>query len=284
MRVRILMAALLLAAPLFAPSTSHAQWVNHPTPDLPRTADGKPNLAAPAPRTGAHGTPDLSGVWQAEPAPIPELIKMLPGGQNGLGEDIPSKYFINILADYSRGREPLQPKAAAYAARLSIDAIQHDDVGINCLPSGLPLFMMTPAPFKIVQTRGLVVVLSEGDNSFRQIFTDGRKHPEDPTPSWMGSSIGHWEGDTLVVETIGFNGRGHLDAMGHRYSSALRLTERYTRRSTGHMDVQFTLDDPETFTRPITVAVGMGLKADTDLIEYVCAENEKDKQRIALVH
>jgi len=154
MRVRILMAALLLAAPLFAPSTSHAQWVNHPTPDLPRTADGKPNLAAPAPRTGAHGTPDLSGVWQAEPAPIPELIKMLPGGQNGLGEDIPSKYFINILADYSRGREPLQPKAAAYAARLSIDAIQHDDVGINCLPSGLPLFMMTPAPFKIVQTRG----------------------------------------------------------------------------------------------------------------------------------
>jgi hypothetical protein len=100
----------------------------------------------------------------------------------------------------------------------------------------------------------------------------------------MGSSIGHWEGDTLVVETIGFNGRGQLDAMGHRSSSALRLTERYTRRSTGHMDVQFTLDDPETFTRPITVAVGMGLKADTDLIEYVCAENEKDKQRIALQH
>ena len=257
--------------------------MKHPTPDLPRTVDGKPDLTAPTPRT-AHGVPDLSGVWQAEPAPIPELMKMVAGGQNGLGEDIPSKYFLNLLADYPRGHEPLQPKAAAYAARLAADAIQHDNVGINCLPSGLPLFMTTPAPFKIVQTRGLTVVLSEGDNSFRQIFTDGRKHPEDPTPSWMGSSIGRWEGDTLVVETIGFNGRGQLDAMGHRYSSALRLTERYTRRSTGHMDVQFTLDDPDTFTKPVTVAVGMGLKADTDLIEYVCAENEKDKARIALQH
>jgi hypothetical protein len=278
MRVRILITALVLGAPLCA----GAQWVKHPTPGLPRTADGRPNLAAPAPRS-AHKTPDLSGVWQAEPAPIPELMKMVAGGQNGLGEDIPSKYFINVLADYARGHEPLQPKAAVYASRLSLDTVQHDNTGINCLPSGLPLFMMTPAPFKIVQTRGLVVVLSEGDNSFRQIFTDGRKHPEDPTPSWLGSSIGRWEGDTLVVETIGFNGRGQLDAMGHRYSPSMRLTERYARRSIGRMDVQFTIDDPETFTKPITVSTAMVLKPDTDLIEYVCAENEKDKQRIALI-
>ena len=277
MSVRILCAALLLGVPVCA----GAQWIKHPTADLPRTADGKPNLSAPAPRT-AQGVPDLSGVWQAEGAPIPELMKLLPGGQNGLGEDIPSKYFVNILSDYPRGREPLQPNAAAYASRLAQDVIQHDDVGINCLPSGLPLFMTSPAPFKIVQTRGLVIVLSEADNSFRQIFTDGRRHPEDPTPSWMGSSIGRWEGNTLVVETIGFNGRGQLDAMGHRYSSAMRLTERYTRRSTGRMDVQFTIDDPDTFTTPIIVTVGIGLKADTDLIEYVCNENEKDKARIAL--
>ena len=279
MRIRVLCAALLLGVPVCA----GARWITHPTADLPRTADGKPNLSAPAPRT-ASGVPDLSGVWQAEGAPIPELMKMVPGGQNGLGEAIPSKYFINILSDYPHGQEPLQPKAAAFASRLRQDTIQHDDVGINCLPSGLPLFMTTPAPFKIVQTRGLVIVLSEGDNSFRQIFTDGRTHPEDPTPSWLGNSVGHWEGDTLVVETTGFNGLGQLDAMGHRYSSAMRLTERYTRRSTGRMDVQFTVDDPETFTRPITVTVGMGLKADTDLIEYVCNENEKDKTRIALVH
>src|ERR1051325_3950751 len=281
MRVRVPMAALLLGGLLCAPSTGTAQWLKHPTPDLPRTADGKADLMAPAPRA-AHGVPDLSGVWQAEAAPIPELMKMVAGGQNGLGEDIPSKYFLNFLADFPRGHEPLQPKAAAYSARLAADAIQHDNVGINCLPSGLPLFMTTPAPFKIVQSRGLTVVLSEGDNSFRQIFTDGRRLPDDPTPSWLGSSIGHWDGDTLVVETIGFNGRGQLDAMGHRYSSAMRLTERYTRRSTGRMDVQFTIDDPETFTAPITVSMAMVLKADTDLIEYVCAENEKDKQRIAL--
>jgi len=283
MRVHAVTAALLLGALLCTPSNSTAQWVKHPSPDLPRTADGTADLAAPAPRT-AHGVPDLSGVWQAEGAPIPELMNMVAGGQNGLGEDIPSKYFLNLLADYPRGHEPLQPTAAAYASRLAADAIQHDNVGINCLPSGLPLFMTTPAPFKIVQTRGLTVVLSEGDNSFRQIFTDGRKLPEDPTPSWVGSSIGHWDGDTFVVETIGLNGRGQLDAMGHRYSSAMRLTERYTRRNAGRMDAQFTIDDPDTFTKPITVSMTMVLKADTDLIEYVCAENEKDKQRIALQH
>jgi hypothetical protein len=279
MRVRHLITALLLGAPVCA----GAQWVNHPTPGLPRSVDGRPNLAAPAPRT-SHGKPDLSGVWQADPAPIPDLMKLVPGGQNGLGEDIPSKYFVNVLADYPRGQEPLQPKAAAHSARLSLDTVQHDDVGINCLPSGLPMFLTTPAPFKVVQTPGLIVMLSESDTSFRQIFTDGRTHPADPQPSWMGSSIGRWEGDTLVVETVGFNDRGQLDVMGHRHSGALRLTERYTRRSTGHMDVQFTFDDPETFTTPVTVTVGMGLRADTDLIEYICAENEKDRHRMTVVH
>ena len=279
MRVRILITALLLSTPALA----GAQWVHHPTPGLPRTGDGRPDLTAPTPRT-SHGRPELSGVWQAKASAIPELIKMVPGGQNGLGEDIPTKYFVNLLADFPRGHEPLQPKAAAHSARLSIDTVQHDDIGINCLPSGLPMFVTTPAPFKIVQTPGLIVMLSESDTSFRQIFTDGRKHPADPQPSWTGSSIGRWEGDTLVVETIGFNDRGQLDAMGHRHSSALRLTERYTRRSTGDMDVQFTFDDPETFTAPVTVTVGMGLRADTDLIEYICAENEKDRQRMTLVH
>ena len=279
MRVRTLLTALIVAAPALA----GAQWVHHPTPGLPRTADGKPDLAAPTPRT-SHGRSDLSGVWQAAPAPIPELIKLVPGGQNGLGEDIPSKYFVNLLADFPRGQEPLQPKAAAHSARLSLDTVQHDDVGINCLPSGLPMFLTTPTPFKIVQTPGLIVMLSESDTSFRQIFMDGRKHPAEPQPSWMGSSIGRWEGDTLVVETIGFNDRGQLDAIGHKHSSALRLTERYTRRSTGQMDVEFTFDDPETFTRPLTVTVGMRLRADTDLIEYICAENEQDRKRMTLLH
>jgi hypothetical protein len=260
---------------------AQAQWVSYPSPGVPRTTDGRPNLSAPAPRTH-DGRPDLSGVWQADPVPIPRLIQLLPGGQNGLGEDIPTLYFIDILADFERGHEPLQPAAAAAARRLSIHSIGRDDAGINCLPSGLPMFMTAPAPFKFVQTPGLVVMLSEADTTFRQIFTDGRTHPADPQPSWMGSSIGRWEGDTFVVETVGFNDRGQLDAMGHRHSSALRMTERYHRRDIGHMDVQLTLDDPQTFTRPITVAFGASLRADTDLIEYFCSENEKDRERVSV--
>jgi hypothetical protein len=255
----------------------HAQWVNYPTPGLPRTKDGKPNLNAPAPRA-SNGKPDLSGVWQAEGAPIPELIKLLPGGENGLGEDIPTKYFINILADFERGQEPLQPAAAAAATRLTLTAT--GDNLLNCLPSGLPLVVTTPAPFKFVQTPGLVVMLAEADTTFRQIFVDGRPHPKDPTPSWMGSSVGRWEGDTLVVETTGFNDRGQLDALGHRHSDALRVTERYRRLDVGHMDVRLTLDDPKTFTRPVTVNFRAVLRPDTDLIEYFCTENEKDRQRI----
>jgi hypothetical protein len=273
---RILLAAAVLAA---APLYADAQWIHHPTAGLPRTADGRPQLNAPAPRS-SQDRPDLSGVWQAEGAPIPELIKMVPGGQNGLGEDIPSKYFLNILADFAPGHLPLTPAAAAAASRLSISTIAPDNVGVNCLPSGVPLVVTTPAPFKIVQTPGLTLMLSESDTSFRQIFTDGRAWPADPQPSWLGSSIGHWDGDTFVVETIGFNDRGQLDALGHRHSAALRVTERYRRRDLGHMDVQFTFDDPETFTQPVTVTIGMRLRPDTDLIEYFCSENEKDKPRL----
>jgi len=274
--------ALAVAAMVIGTSAgAQAQWVSYPSPGVPRTTDGKPNLTAPAPRDG-HRRPDLSGVWQADGAPIPQLIRLLPGGENGLGEDIPTLYFINILADFERGKEPLQPAAAAAASHLSIAAVNRDDVGLNCLPSGLPMFMTAPAPFKIVQAPGLVVMLAEADTTFRQIFTDGRPHPADPQPSWMGSSTGHWDGDTFVVETLGFNDRGQLDAMGHRHSSALRLTERYRRRDIGHMEIQLTLDDPLTLTQPVTVTFGASLKPDTDLIEYFCSENEKDRHRMTV--
>jgi hypothetical protein len=119
-------------------------------------------------------------------------------------------------------------------------------------------------------------MLSEADTTFRQIFTDGRKHPEDPQPSWLGSSVGRWEGDSLVVETIGFNDRGWLDAAGHKHSDALRVTERFHRRDFGHLDLQLTLDDPKTFTHPVTVKFTELLLPDTDLIESFCSENEKD--------
>jgi len=273
MRIRI---ATITAVIVAAGLSADAQWVNHPTAGLPRTKYGKPDLTAPAPHD-RDGKPDLSGVWQADAASIPELMKLLPGGENGLGEDIPSKYFINIFADYDRGQEPLRTAAAAPAALIDNP---RDTPALQCLPSGLPLAITLPSPFKIVQMPGLTMMLIEENSTFRQIFTDGRRHPSDPTPSWYGSSIGRWEGETFVVETIGLNDRSVLDAMGHTHSDALHVVERYRRVDAGHMSVQLTLDDPKTLTRPLTVNFRLALRPDTDLIEYYCTENERDRQRI----
>ena len=133
-----------------------------------------------------------------------------------------------------------------------------------------------PAPYKIVQTPGLIVMLYERDTNFRQIYTDGRKLPEDPSPAWFGHSIARWDADTLVVDTAGFNDRGWLDARGHTHSDALRVTERFHRRDFGHMDVEITLDDPRTYARPFTIRLNQLLLPETDLIEYFCSENERD--------
>jgi hypothetical protein len=140
----------------------------------------------------------------------------------------------------------------------------------------VPLTELVPAPFKIVQTPGLTLMLYEGDTVFRQIYTDGRKHPVDPQPSWLGYSIGRWDGDWFVVDAMGFNGRSPLDAMGHFHSEAMRVTERFHRRDFGHLDVDITIDDPMTFTKPVTVKVSERLLPDTDIIENFCTEDEQD--------
>ncbi len=252
---------------------AQAQWLNHPTPGTPRTPDGKPNLSAPAPRS-SDGKPDLSGVWMAESSPIPDLIRLLPGGVNGLGENIPSKYFLSILADFKPGEEPLLPAAAAAFRRHS--ATPGDAPITRCLPAGVPESDLAPVPFKLIQTPGAIVMLYELDNTFRQILTDGRKQLDDPQPSWLGYSVGKWEGNWLVVDTIGFNDQSWLDAAGHTHSEALRVTERFHRRDFGHMEVEVRLDDPKTFTKPVTIRFNENLIPDTDLIEAFCAEGEKD--------
>jgi hypothetical protein len=251
----------------------HGQWLQLPLPDTPRTLDGKPNLSAPAPRA-SNGKPDLSGIWMAESSPIPELIGLLPGGINGLGESIPSKYFLDILADFKRGEEPLLPAAAA-AFRKNLSRPGNAPI-TRCLPAGVPAGDLVPSPFKLIQTPGVVVMLSELDNSFRQIFTDGRKQPDDPQPSWLGYSVGKWEGDWLVVDTVGLNDQGWLDASGHTHSDALRVTERFHRRDFGHMEVELRLDDPKTFTKPVTIRFTEELSPDTELIESFCTEGEQD--------
>lgn len=139
---------------------------------------------------------------------------------------------------------------------------------------------MAPAPYKIVQTTGMTIMLYERDTSYRQIYTDGRKLPDDPDPSWLGYSIGQWDGDTFVVSSTGYNDRGWLDARGHTHSESLRLTERFHRTDFGHMDVRLTVDDPKTYARPFTVTLKQRLVPDSDLLEAFCAENEKDLRHI----
>ncbi len=257
-----------------APALVRAQWLNHRTPGIPRTADGNPNLAAPTPRA-ADGKPDLSGLWQTNSAPPELLERLIPGATNGAGEEAPSQYFINIFSDFKPEEVPFRPAAAElYRQRAqnfsNVSPISH------CLPEGIPLIEMAPAPYKIVQTNGATFMLYERDTTYRQVYTDGRKLPADPQPSWLGYSVGKWDGDSLVVDTIGFNDRGWLDARAHTHSEALHLTERFHRLNFGHMEVRLTIDDPETYTRPFSIKLEQRLLPDTDLLESYCAENEKD--------
>ncbi|PWU11367.1 MAG: hypothetical protein C5B51_02710 [Terriglobia bacterium] len=261
-----------------APWGAHAQWLSRRDPDTPRLHDGKPNLHAPVPRR--NGKPDLSGVWEVESSPAKEVERyLLPGGENGLGEDVPSKYFLNFFADFPFLQEPFHPQAAAlFKQRLQGSGPKPPTL---CAPPSLPAVDLVPVPFKFVPTPGVLMMLYEGDsNFFRQIYTDGRKLPDDPQPSWLGYSVGKWQGDAFVVETIGFNDKGRLDAMGHFHSESMRLTERFQRRDFGHMDGQITVDDPKTYTKPVTVNVAFRLLPDSDLLESFCTEGESDLAHI----
>src|SRR5579864_9241001 len=231
-----------------------AQWPNHPTPGMARTPDGKPNLSAPVPRS-ADGKPDLSGVWRVT---------------NG-------NALFHITGDLKP--EEIRPWAAAIYKQRE-DDFRKDTDGINCLPPGPKAGIgLGVFPMKIIQTANLVVVLYEYHTIFRQIFTDGRALPEDVNPTWMGYSVGRWDGDTLVVTTAGYNDRTTIDLAGHPHTEALRMTERYHRRDVGHLDVQVTLDDPKAYARPFTLPMEFTLIPDGELIEYVC-ENERDKSHL----
>jgi hypothetical protein len=242
----------LMCATLSGPLS--AQWLNYPTPGIPRLPDGKPNLAAPAPKT-ADGKPDLSGT------------RMTRGG-----------YTVNIAKDLKPGELSFQPWAEAlYKHRLSNDA-KEDPQG-RCVLSGVPREDVVPYPFKILNTNGMIVILYEALHSYRQIFMDGRALPKDPNPAWMGYSIGHWDGDTLVVDSKGFEENTWLDNSGHPGTEAMHLTERFRRRDFGHIDLQLTIDDPRAYTKPWNVNLQLTL-TDTELIEYVCDENEKDFEHL----
>lgn len=226
-----------------------AQWLHYPTAGTPRTQDGQPNLSAPAPRT-RDGKPDLSGIWRASTG----------------------KYLENLAAD---GVEvPFQPWAATvYKQRQEVNGMGRPSE--RCISHGLPDFEALAIPFKVIQTDGFIAVLFEAFNHYRQIFTDGRPFPEQREPTWLGYSVGKWEGDTLVVETIGFNDETWLDDGGHPHTDALHLTERIRRKDFGHMEIRVTVDDPKAYTKPWGATIPYDLLPDTELIEAICA-HEKD--------
>lgn len=232
-----------------------AQWLDYPTPGIPRTPDGKPNLSAPAPKT-ADGKPDLSGLWR----PI--------GG-----------YVANIAKDLKPGEVPFQPWAETLFKYRQETHSKDDPTGF-CVPGGVPRSDLVGYPFKILQLPGMFVILYEAVHSFRQVFTDGRELPKDPNPTWMGYSVGHWDSDTLVVESAGFNDKGWLDNGGKPATDALRVTERFRRKDFGNAEIRITIDDPKAYTKPWTMTLPLGFVPDSELLEYVCNENNKDIEHL----
>jgi len=261
--------------------TAHAQWLNHPAAGIPRTTDGKPNLSAPAPRT-ADGKPDLSGVWTTDGTGAAEIDRLFPGISDLAvpGDDPRSfpKYFLNVFADYRNEDVPIKPEVMPmFLARAK--SLGKDNPTSHCLPAGVPMGDLLPAPRRFIQLPNLLVILYEGVNPQRMIYLDGRKHIIEQ-PAWLGYSVGRWEGDTLVVDTRGFNERTWLDAFGHPRTEAMHIVERFTRRDFGHIDVEMTFEDTGAYTKPFSIRFSQTLTPDTDVIEYVCAENEKDRQHL----
>lgn len=226
-----------------------AQWIHYPTPGIPRTPDGKPNLSAPAPKT-SNGKPDFSGIW------VPADGKYLP----------------NLAVD---GVEvPFLPSAAAlYKQRQENNGKGRPSE--RCLSHGVTDFDALPTPRKFIQTPGFIAILFESYNHWRQIFLDGRPLPKTIQPAYMGYSVGKWDGDALVVETTGFNDQGWLDDGGHPQTEALHVTERLRRRNFGHIDLQITIDDPGAYTKPWTVNLsGFNYFADGELMEGICEDRD----------
>ena len=250
---QFLSALLVLAGVILFSVNCPAQWTKVPKGAIPRTPDGKPNLAAPAPKS-SDGHPDLSGIWEPEA----------------------NKYVRDIAADLKPDDVPYQPWAKALFEQRADGSHSKEDPDANCLPQGVPKINAAPAPWRIVQTPGFIAIIYEAFNLWRQIFTDGRQMAADVNPSWMGYSTGRWDGDTLVVETRGFNGKLWLDQLGRPSTDALHVTERFHRTNFGHMDIRITIDDPKAYTRPWTVTEPVHLLPDTELLEFICNENNRD--------
>ena len=265
----------VIIAVIGVPALGFGQWFHYPTADVPRKVDGSPDLAAPAPRL-PDGKPDFSGIWHAanrNPC-RPEASQFIPCGieiggsplARDLGRDLP-------------GGLPYQPWAAAIVKQRTAD-LSKDDPHVRCLPDNPPRAWGLPHLTKAVHTPKLLVLLYEVNAMYRQIFTDGRPLPVDPTPGWNGYSTATWEGDTLVVQTAGFRDNLWIDMGGSPMSDAAKMTERMRRPNYGTLELEITVDDPKVYTRPWTVSMKQNIELDTELIDEFCLENEKSYQRM----
>jgi hypothetical protein len=273
-----LAAALILAV---TPGTLVAQWPAHPTPGVPRTSDGQPDLKGPAPRT-ADGKPNFSGIWRFVDSPDARDGPPLPRGVGtaGIGARVRGlNQFFDIGSTLPDGL-PFQPWAAELRKQRAADN-NKDNPDAHCLPLGLMQLHTHPEPRKIIQTPGVVVILYEANGGIRQIFTDGRPLPPNGAEAWWyGYSTGRWNGDTLVVETTGFRDDVWLDVEGSPLTQSAKMIERFRRPDFGSMEIEVTVDDPKAYTKPWTVRISHRIMLDTELIEFVCQENEKDVAHI----
>jgi len=276
--LRTFAAAVLIGA---APAALFAQWPSYPTPGVPRTPDGKPNLSAPAPKT-PDGKPDLTGIWEtvraraADAATNPKTSVTLKGpvtNDDFLAAARRSPFWY--LGSSFKDGLPFQPWAAELH-RQRVAENNKDNPDAHCLPMGIMQFHNHPEPRKMIQTSQVIVILYEANAGMRQIFLDGRPLPKDPDPWWYGYSTGHWEGDTLVVQSAGFRDLGWLDVEGSPLTDTGHVIERFHRPDFGHLDIEVTIDDPKAYTKPWTVSVHQQIMVDTEIIEFVCQENEQD--------
>jgi hypothetical protein len=262
----VLMSAVIVAA--FSSPLS-AQWPLYPKPEVPKGANGKPNLTAPTPRT-SDGKPDLSGIWMRSDRPASQAA-----GQPPLAT------FGDIGANV-KGGLPYRP--------LALDLVKKRAGGLDnpdalCLPQGPLEYHLDPQPREIIQLPRKIVIVYESNYGIRTIYTDGRALPKqgEPQPYWHGYSVGHWEGDTLVVQSNNFRGAltgkpgdGWLDGKGDPFTDALTLTERFRRVNFGQLQIDVTIDDPKAYTRPFTVRVEQEIVADgSEMIEFICHENQQ---------
>jgi hypothetical protein len=253
-----------------------AQWPLFVPADVPRTADGRPDLNAPAPRL-PNGKPDFSGVWESRVPPSGRLGgPFLPS----LTADAPPvATFVDIGRNIKEGL-PLTPAAAALKKqRMSRNSMDNPDA--HCLPLGFMQLHTHSQPRKVVHTKDVMVVGYEANYGLRWIFSDGRTLPPgDPQPFWYGYSVGRWDGDEFVVETTGLRGDGWLDVNGTPFGNSSRIIERFRRVNYGRLEIDITIEDATFYTKPVTVRVNWRLYPDGELIEFICNENEQSSQHL----